>query len=311
MAIQKFHPQFEEGSLYHQRKPYSLILNYPVQDMEDLELIGLWTYFQTLPEGWIISPVHVHKKFGVGKDKVHKFFVQLIALNLLRKDVARNENGTYKSITYTILNGEEYRSKNVMCAPFTENPEPVEPEPVNQPHINTNKNINTNIIRNSKSASDDAHDNKMTDKKIKNDLFNEFWKNYPIKKNKERSKHIWDKKITPENAQLILADIQKRRSEDNQWKNGFIPHPSTYLQNSRWLDDLSGYTKTALKLRSFNLDKNQRVSDGLKGVSDTYVPITCEKASVEVYNQSRKEIALKLGKRILPNEKNSDGISGM
>lgn len=70
-------------------------------------------------------------------------------------------------------------------------------------------------------------------------LFEDFWKAYPRKVNKQGAykafkniKHI--EKILPD----ILADLEvKRNSKDWQKDNGqYIPHPTTYLHQERWND---------------------------------------------------------------------------
>lgn len=76
-------------------------------------------------------------------------------------------------------------------------------------------------------------------KRIAQSRFNEFWSLYPRKKDKKRSKKIWEKKNYDEIASLILKDIENRKLNEQQWKNIlFIPHPSTYLNNELWQDDI-------------------------------------------------------------------------
>jgi hypothetical protein len=66
--------------------------------------------------------------------------------------------------------------------------------------------------------------------------FDRWWSEYPKKVGKKPTKAIW-KRITP-NADLLITDIQKRLAGDDQWKSGFIPNPSTYLNQERWTDEI-------------------------------------------------------------------------
>lgn len=55
---------------------------------------------------------------------------------------------------------------------------------------------------------------------------------------------IWTTKIKPENGTFkkIMSAVQKQKeSEDWQKENGkYIPHPTTWLNGERWLDENNG-----------------------------------------------------------------------
>lgn len=64
-----------------------------------------------------------------------------------------------------------------------------------------------------------------------------FFKNdYPRKENMKKAEIAWNK-LSFETQGLILKDIQFRKESD-QWKKGFIPHPTTYLNGERWNDEI-------------------------------------------------------------------------
>lgn len=70
--------------------------------------------------------------------------------------------------------------------------------------------------------------------------FDRFWECYPRKVGKRSAERIfWRLKGLPDIATLIkIVDLQK---QSDQWqKNGgeFIPHPSTWLNQGRWEDEL-------------------------------------------------------------------------
>lgn len=68
--------------------------------------------------------------------------------------------------------------------------------------------------------------------------FDEFWKRYPKKKNKEEAKRKW-KKIPPEVIPLILEKLEQQKAHELQWQNPeYIPLASTYLHNKRWEDEI-------------------------------------------------------------------------
>jgi hypothetical protein len=69
--------------------------------------------------------------------------------------------------------------------------------------------------------------------------FDEFWNLYPRKVNRKRSEQKWNSLEEPV-QQLILATLPKQIAS-SQWQrdNGqYIPHPTTYLNNERWNDEV-------------------------------------------------------------------------
>jgi hypothetical protein len=73
----------------------------------------------------------------------------------------------------------------------------------------------------------------------KPDRFDEFWKLYPRKVAKDKAREKWAA-VKPEMVDTILAAVKAQtNSRDWQKEDGrFIPHPSTWLHNSRWEDEL-------------------------------------------------------------------------
>ena len=71
------------------------------------------------------------------------------------------------------------------------------------------------------------------------EMFDIFWADYPVKKGKPRSKTAW-LKLKPSKKLLttILLDLEKRIQNDRQWLDGYIQHPSTYLNQRVWEDEI-------------------------------------------------------------------------
>ena len=84
--------------------------------------------------------------------------------------------------------------------------------------------------------------------------FEEFWKAYPKKRDKQKSKTAWIKK-QPDLPKVLKALKEQVKSE--QWtKNAgqFIPLPSTWLNGARWEDE----TETS---NSGNTDGNRLAAE--------------------------------------------------
>lgn len=74
----------------------------------------------------------------------------------------------------------------------------------------------------------------------KGELFERFWRVYPVKKNKKKARLIFEKlNVTEELLEKMLTTLGfQRRSplwEDTQ----YIPLPTTWLNNARWEDEMT------------------------------------------------------------------------
>lgn len=75
------------------------------------------------------------------------------------------------------------------------------------------------------------------------DGFAEFWKAYPRKVGKGAALKAWGKiKSKTATLQAILQALAWQRTSDQWTKDGgqFIPHPATWLNEQRWLDEKPG-----------------------------------------------------------------------
>jgi hypothetical protein len=73
--------------------------------------------------------------------------------------------------------------------------------------------------------------------KNQQERFDKFWAAYPIKKSIVYARKVW-KQINPDDALLerMLAAIDMARKHDHQWLDGYIPNPSTWLNQGKWED---------------------------------------------------------------------------
>lgn len=66
--------------------------------------------------------------------------------------------------------------------------------------------------------------------------FAEFWNVYPVKKGKADAEAKWKARKLDAIADTIIADVKRRLAEDRQWRDGYIPHGSTYVNGRGWED---------------------------------------------------------------------------
>jgi len=69
--------------------------------------------------------------------------------------------------------------------------------------------------------------------------FNLWWEAYPLKKGKSTAFKAWQKADRLPIDQM-LSILHEQITKERQWKNKqFIPHPSTYLNQERWEDEIT------------------------------------------------------------------------
>lgn len=114
---------------------------------------------------------------------------------------------------------------------------------------------------------------KTDSKKSKNKVsgFDEFWAVYPNKKDKTKSREIWQKLAPDEALKKKMIEAVKQQAKSDEWtKDGgqFVPYPSTWLRRRRWEDEPTSPTVTESSdgVHSYDVNKILQYSkDKLKG----------------------------------------------
>ena len=104
----------------------------------------------------------------------------------------------------------------------------------NAPVIQSNPiQSNTNPIQ-SESESNGTSANEL------NERFERFWKAYPRKESKPKARTAFEKIKTDEELLRKMLDSIERWKKTDQWQEDggrYIPHPSTWLNQGRWMDE--------------------------------------------------------------------------
>ena len=118
----------------------------------------------------------------------------------------------------------------------------------NKPEVSQSKPIVSSVSRDKpKSAQAEAEAEAVKEKyKKEKSRFEEFWDVYPQKTGKKPCHERWVKSKFDQFADLIIADVCRRKSSDQRWRDGYIPNPLTYLNQERWADGDSQTKKTPL-----------------------------------------------------------------
>jgi uncharacterized protein YdaU (DUF1376 family) len=68
--------------------------------------------------------------------------------------------------------------------------------------------------------------------------FAEWWEAYPKKRKKAEALKIWHRDGLEDQAEEIILATQLQKANDRSWIEGYIPDPTTYLNNERWTDEI-------------------------------------------------------------------------
>ena len=188
-------------------------------------------------DGFVNSPKKIMRMIGASEDDMRilamrKFIIPfdngLVVIkhwrinNYLRSD--RYRETTYKDEKALLLIDEN----NAYTLADEEEKNPG--IPLGIPMVDADKNrLDKNRLDKSTAHSDKPND----------DGFNTFWAAYPRKVGKKTAQAAWAKIKNPD-IDLILDAISKQK-KTIQWtkeKGSFIPHPTTWLNQERWNDEV-------------------------------------------------------------------------
>lgn len=80
-----------------------------------------------------------------------------------------------------------------------------------------------------------------TEPRYRPDWFERFWALYPRRTNRVAAVRAWDKLRPDLDLCRVMAEAIRAQMQTPQWRDGpeHIPHPSTWLNGARWLDEVS------------------------------------------------------------------------
>jgi hypothetical protein len=80
---------------------------------------------------------------------------------------------------------------------------------------------------------------KPVQRKLKQKRFREFYDPYPVHKSCKEAEKVWHREQLDDKTDSIVAHVKYMMKNDEAWMQGFVPHPSTYLNGARWNDEAS------------------------------------------------------------------------
>ena len=205
----------ERQNFRKDKVPFTQVANQVLNDKNlSAKAKGLYAYLYSKPEGWDFALDRICLDFKDGRKSVYSGIQELEGNGYLIREKQKTGRTIY------LLKSQLTKIDIREGKPVAHNG--------NEPFWQSAKkgSISNKDIKVIKSISNKE-----------NILFEEFWKEYPVKKEKKKAKEKFER-LSVEIQQVIIKDISKRRQLDVQWKAGYIPHPTTYLNGERWDDEI-------------------------------------------------------------------------
>lgn len=200
---------------------------------------------------FITSMVKLGERWGWNKDKVSRYLKQL------QSDAKVQLNTQQKCTVVTLVNWDFYQiersdDETMMRRKCADDEKIL--------RTNNTVTINNKQVTNNKNTLDHP----PADRTQNDALFDAFWRAYPRKIGKAAAMKSWKKIRMNEQLfhKIMTAVEQAKHSAQWQQNNGqYIPHPTTWLNQGRWDDEMpaNGYAET-----EFTQEELNRIERGVK-----------------------------------------------
>jgi hypothetical protein len=270
-----------EGSFDKEELGVTIIPNTSINDIRNLDSLGLYIYLLARPPGWKLNVKQLKEHFECGKEKIYKNLKWLLSNGFITCSVPRTK-GRFDKPHYRVhlnpkkpvdlvdlvasqpvvdlvdlvdLNRENPYVMGV--SPYPEKPDAVKRDTYKTYNI-TNKDLKTPYVD---SANTTKEINKSTTKFHEykdNSLFMKFYGVYPNKQKPILAyKAFLKHKPTELFVMMLVDDIIKRI--DNNWKGRHknkIPFPATYLNSREWegeiYTNIESTTRKSMKYKTMD-----------------------------------------------------------
>ena len=207
---------------------FTIVSNDTAQDGRlSMRALGLLVRLLSRPDNWETNSEKLAREFDVGREQMQGVLRELSGLGYMSLVKHRNENGTISSKWHV------YDDASPPCAaspapgkPAPENPYAGKPVAIKQDHIY--KEPNTNTITPSA-------------KLLAGERIEKFWAEYPRKVGKDAAMKAFLKRKTDDALLGEMIEKLKLQIVENNWtreNQRYIPHPATWLNEGRWMDEV-------------------------------------------------------------------------
>lgn len=200
---------------------------------------GLLIFLLGKPDNWRVSVEYLSQQTNesskkTGKQGIYSLLDELIEVGY----VVRSDKQAHDEKTGFLL-GYDYTVYDSPCKaqPYNDEPCMAKPDKVKPCKANrTLISIDTKQVLNETSIDTKQVLNLSKERETQKEWFDSFWAQYPNKTAKQSAVKAWDKlKLTESLYQQIMVAVSKQKLWQ-QWQEGYIPHPATWLNGKRWED---------------------------------------------------------------------------
>lgn len=204
---------------------------------------GVLALLMSHNEGWRVSLAGLAEAFPDGITAIRTAVQELEDAGYLTREIIRNDKSQVESTEWIIT-------------------DPFEVEPQTPLENLTSGNLTSGFLT-EKNIYIKENNNKED---ISSDDFETFWSIYPRKIGKGAARTAFEKACKKENAQIILQFAEAYANSSDLPDLQFIPHPSTWLNQERWSDDLNAISSNATKVASDILSRGKALQEKVEGM---------------------------------------------
>lgn len=243
------------------RKGYTILQNDMITDWRlSLKTKGLAAVIFSRPDDWEFTVGGLAAYCGCGRDAVRSALAELEAAGYLTRKQLHGEGGVFAGNLYELHEGSNATAADDQEAatPSLENPTTVEQSSSGKPSADkpstgnpTERNTDIKNYGSKEPPYNPPEGGGMTSaskpkRRVKTeptyrpDWFARFWALYPRRQKRIAAVRAWDKLRPDLPLCKTMASAIRAQMQTPQWREGtdHIPHPSTWLNGARWLDEV-------------------------------------------------------------------------
>lgn len=191
---------------------FSVVSNAVIRDSRlSFRARGILLEILSRPDNWRISAESLARSGQEGRSAILSALKELRMFGYLKTVKERNEDGRFETRSYI------YDIPTGVRLPNAGKPESGKPESENRTPLEELSKKNLDIGQSSESVQ----------------MFDKFWEVYPRKVAKGAARKAWEKII---DFGAVIAGAERFSLDPNR-EETFTPHPATWLNAERWLDD--------------------------------------------------------------------------
>lgn len=216
---------------------------------------GILALLMSHSDGWRISLAHLAEGSPDGITAIRTAIQELEQAGYLTRTLVRNDKAQVEASEWIIRDPFESQvddaSENLTLENLTS-------ENLTSENLTSgNLTLKNNNIKNNSNKNNNT------------EIFERFWELYPRKIGKGAARTAFEKACKKENPETILRVTEYYANKADLPDLQFIPHPSTWLNQERWNDDLDASgTTSATKVATDIMQRGRALQQRMEGMME-------------------------------------------